>query len=162
MKHVLAGLVVSAALTGCQSAAPAGGVASASHRACASDSAKPEIAATIRALFAALAKDDDDAVRRLTTPGFYAFDLGKRFTGPELSKLVADAHRAGRTIEWNIGPVDARIDCNLAFAAWENQGAAGVAPNLAPRAWLESALLIRQGDRWIIDFLHSTPKDPRP
>ena len=163
MKHVLACLAASVALTACQSTAPnSGEVASASQRGCASNPAKQEIAATVRALFAALAKDDDAEVRRLTTRGFYAFDLGKRFTGPELSKLVADAHRAGRTIEWKIGPVDARIDCNLAFAAWENEGAAGVAPNLAPRAWLESALLVRQDGRWLIDFLHSTPKDPRP
>jgi hypothetical protein len=105
-----------------------------------------------------LAIDDDAAVRRLTTPNFYAFEIGKRFTGSELSKLIADAHRSGRTIQWNIGPVDARVDCNIAFAAWENTGAAGTAAKMEPRAWLESALLLRQGNRWIIAFLHSTPK----
>ncbi|HYJ82535.1 MAG TPA: DUF4440 domain-containing protein [Allosphingosinicella sp.] len=133
----------------------------AAKRSCSSDSAKQEVAGTIRSFFAALAADDEEAVRRLTTPGFYAFDVGKRYSGPELSKAVADAHRSGRTIEWNIGPVDARVDCAYAFAAWENVGAAGTAPNLQPRTWLESALLVRRDGRWLIDFLHSTPKDPR-
>lgn len=49
-----------------------------------------------------------------SAPGFYAFDICKRFTGPELSKLVADAHRSGRTIQWSIGPLDARVDCDTA------------------------------------------------
>jgi hypothetical protein len=115
----------------------------------------------VRAFFAALAADDEAAVRRLTTPGFYAFEVGRRFTGPELSKVIADAHKSGRILQWNIGPVDARVDCNLAFAAWENSGAAGATGKMEPREWLESALLLRQGDRWAIDFLHSTPKDAR-
>jgi hypothetical protein len=105
-------------------------------------------------------RDRDGGRKRLTTPTFYAFDIGKRFTGPELSKLIADSHKAGRTIEWSIGPVDARAGCATAFAAWENTGAAGTAEKMEPRAWLESAYLVRQGDRWAIDFLHSTPKDP--
>jgi hypothetical protein len=119
------------------------------------------VSETIRSFFAALAIDDHAAVKRLTTLNFYAFEIGKRYTGPELSKLIADAHKSGRTIQWNIGPVDARVDCNIAFAAWENTGAAGTAAKMQPRAWLESALLLRQDDRWVIDFLHSTPKDLR-
>jgi hypothetical protein len=78
-----------------------------------------------------------------------------------LSKAIADAHRAGRTIEWNIGAVDTRIDCNLAFAAWENRGASGTPPNLEPRSWLESASLVRRNGRWLIHFLHSMRKDPQ-
>jgi len=115
----------------------------------------------LRAFFAALAADDQAAVQRLTTSGFYAYDVGKRYSGPELSKVIADAHKSGRIIQWNVGRVDARIDCNLAFAAWENTGATGTVGQLQTRVWLESALLVRQQDRWLIDFLHSTPKDPR-
>lgn len=163
MKHILACLAAPAFLVACQSAAPAGPPAArASHRTCSSDSAAQDVSGTIRSFFAALARDDDAAVSRLTTPDFYAYDVGKRYTGPELSRLIADLHRSGRVLEWNIGPVDARIDCNLAFAAWENVGASGTANEMKPRTWLESALLVREGDRWLIAFLHSTPKDPRP
>jgi hypothetical protein len=145
----------------CQAVGPVAPLA-ASRPSCASPAATQEAAATIRAFFAALAVDDEASVRRLTTPNFYAFEVGKRFTGPELSKLIAETHRAGRILQWNVGPVDARVDCNMAFAAWENTGAAGTAGKMQPRNWLESALLLRQGDRWVIDVLHSTPKDPRP
>jgi hypothetical protein len=133
----------------------------ASSESCSSPAATEAVSETIRAFFAGLAVDDDAAVRRVTTPNFYAFEIGKRYTGPELSKLIADAHKTGRIMQWNVGLVDVRADCNLAFAAWENTGAAGTAAKLEPRAWLESAVLLRQGDGWVIGFLHSTPKDRR-
>lgn len=149
-------------LSACQSIARApAAISSAPPRLCSSGAAVSEVSQTIRSFFAALAVDDHAAVKTLTTPNFYAFEIGKRFTGPELSKLIADAHQSGRVMQWNIGAVEARVDCQLAFAVWENTGAAGTASRLEPRAWLESALLVRQGDRWVIDFLHSTPKDPR-
>ena len=162
MKHVLACLAATVLLVSCQSTGPtARPAAFASSRSCSSPASEAQVSETIRSFFAALAIDDDAWVRRLTTPDFYAFEIGKRLTGPELSKIIADAHKSGRTIQWNIGPVDAHVDCNIAFAAWENRGAAGTAAKMEPRAWLESALLLRQGDRWVIQFLHSTPKDPR-
>src|SRR5690349_14489791 len=127
MKHLFAGLAA-LALVSCQTAAPEG---HASQRAC--PGANPEtVAATIRDFYAALARDDAAALRGLTTEGFYAYEIGKRYSGAELFKLIADAHASGRIMEWNIGAVDARIDCNLAFAAWENVGAAGSAAKLEP------------------------------
>lgn len=161
MSRFLLCIALPVLLASCQSAAPARDRL-ARPSSCASVADVEDVSKTIRAFFAALARDDDAEVRRLTTPAFYAFDIGKRFTGPELSKVIAEAHRSGRTIQWNIGPVDARVDCATAFAAWENVGAAGIAPKLEPRAWLESALLVRQDGGWRIAFLHSTPKDPRP
>jgi ketosteroid isomerase-like protein len=145
-------------LASCQTATPVMTITP--QRSCSSAASVEAVSAAIRAFFAALASDDEAALRRVTTPTFYAFDVGERFTGPELSKLIGDAHKAGRILQWNVGPVDARVDCNTAFAAWENKGAAGTAGNLKPRAWLESALLVRSGDGWLIDFLHSTPKNP--
>jgi hypothetical protein len=150
------------ALTSCRSMSSNGGPGGAYALAssCSTEAGAEEVSGTIRAFFAALARDDDSAIARLTTPGFYAFDIGKRFTGAELSASVADAHKAGRTIEWNIGTVTTVMDCDLASASWENVGASGTAPNLQPRAWLESATLLRRDGRWLIHFLHSTPKNP--
>ena len=158
MKRLSLRCAALAFLVSCQSAAASAAPAA---KACSSPAVRAEVSATIRAFFAALAVDDDAKLRRLTTPDFYAFEVGKRFTGPELFKLIAETHKSGRTIQWNIGEVDARTDCRLAFAAWENVGAAGPAGKLEPRSWLESAMLVRQGGRWAIAFLHSTPKDPR-
>ncbi|TFI56713.1 nuclear transport factor 2 family protein [Sphingomonas parva] len=160
MKHVLAG-VAALSLISCQSTGPHDGSLGSAPRSCSSEADLESVAATVRAFYDALARDDGAAVRGLTTETFYAFEIGKRYSGPELSKLIADAHASGRIMQWNIGTVDARIDCSVAFAAWENVGAAGTAARLEPRAWLESALLVRREGRWRIDMLHSTPKDPR-
>jgi hypothetical protein len=53
------------------------------------------------------------------------------------------------------------VDCSVASATWENIGSAGTAGKLQPRAWLESAVMRRHDDRWLLAFLHSTPRDPR-
>ena len=142
-------------------AGAAASAAPARAKACPKPTSAQELGNVVRAFFAALAVDDHAAVQRLTTANFYAYDVGKRYSGAELSKAIAKAHESGRIIQWGIGEVDARIDCNLAFAAWENTGAAGPKGQLQARVWLESALLVRHEDRWLIDFLHSTPKDPR-
>ena len=159
MKYALY-LAASAMLLAPHLGAPAN-AASGHGKACSKPTSAQDVGGVVRAFFAALAADDDAAVQRLTTPNFYAYDVGKRYSRAELSRTIADAHKSGRIIQWNIGKVDARIDCNLAFAAWENTGAAGPEGQLQARVWLESALLVRHDDRWLIEFLHSTPKDPR-
>ena len=161
MRSVLLPLSAAMLLISCQTVDTPGPVAAPAGRACDSSAERESVARTIHAFFAALAKDDDAAVRRLTTPSFYAFEVGKRYSGPELVALLAAAHKTGRVINWNIGPISARVDCSIASAAWENIGSAGTAGKLEPRSWLESAVLVRQGDQWLLDFLHSTPKDPR-
>ena len=114
------------------------------------------VEAAVRGLFEALRTDDDAAFRRLTTRSFYAYDVGKRFDGTELADLVRDAHARGVQLNWNIGAVDTHLGCGTAWAAWENVGSAGVPPRLQPVRWLESAVLVRKGGAWKIDFFHST------
>lgn len=161
MRSVLLPCSAAMLLMSCQSLDRPGAVGGPAGRPCDTSAARDGVTRTIHAFFAALAKDDDAAVRRLTTPSFYAFEVGKRYSGPELVALLANAHKAGRVMNWNIGPISARVDCTIASAAWENNGSAGTAQKLEPRSWLESAVLVRQGDQWLLDFLHSTPKDPR-
>ena len=78
------------------------------------------------------------------------------------SDIIAKDHADGQIINWNLGPMTMHVDCTVATAAWENNGSSGRQGKLKPRAWLESAVLRLQGDRWVMTFLHSTPKDPRP
>ena len=116
----------------------------------------------IRSFFDALAKDDQAAFQRIVTTDFTAFELGKKMTANELFQLVADSHRSGRVINWSIGPVAARRHCDMAWAAWDNIGSAGVPPNIAPRRWMESAMLRRSPTGWRLEFLHSTVISPPP
>lgn len=114
---------------------------------------------TIRAAYAALAVDDAAAFARLTAADFYAYE-GKRMTGPDLSAAIARTHAAGRILAWNLGPMDIRADCQTGWAAWENHGQVGDATAMRPMTWFESATLRRDGDRWVMTFLHATRVDP--
>lgn len=159
MKHPLLPIVAAAALVACQSADYQRNPRArpdVTEKCAPSATAIADINHTVRSLFVALANDDDDAVARLTSSSFYAFE-GKRMSAPELSATIRAAHQAGRIYQWNVGPLDAYVDCNMAWAAWENIGASGIAPTLEPRRWLESAVLVRKNDRWVMEFMHSTP-----
>ena len=127
MRSVLLPLSAAMLLMSCQTVDKPVAVGGPAARPCDSSAERDGVARTIHAFFAALAKDDHAALRRLTTPSFYAFEVGKRYSGPELAALLAEAHKAGRVINWNIGPISARVDCTIASAAWENIGSAGTA-----------------------------------
>ena len=115
------------------------------------------VESAVRGFFAALGAEDAAALRRVTAPEFYAFDVGKRFgNAAELAEVVRQGHAQGRVIEWNIGPVDAHVGCDQAWAAWENNGRAGPPSNVTAVRWLESAVLRREGGHWVLVFLHST------
>ena len=123
------------------------------------------IEAAVRGLFDALAKDDRAAYRRATTADFWTFDAGERMSATQLFDLVEGAHRKGRVINWSIGPVGIGGGCDMAWAAWENDGAAGTAGAMKPRRWLESAVLRRSqsgcGSNSSIRPRSSRPPPPR-
>jgi len=140
-------LVATFALTGCVHARQAD---------CPSrDDARAEIERAIHDFFDALRKEDQGAFQRLVTGSFYAFDVGKRFDGPELFDVIKDAHAQGVQINWSLGAIDTKLQCDVAWSAWENVGSAGIPPDLEPVRWLESAVLIRENGDWKIDFFHS-------
>jgi hypothetical protein len=118
------------------------------------------VGGSVRAFFNALEKDDRAAYQRAVTADFWTFDAGRRMNATELFDLVEGAHKAGRVINWSIGPIAVRGDCDLAWAAWENDGSAGVPPKMAPRRWLESAVLRRAKGGWRVEFLHSSSVPP--
>lgn len=119
------------------------------------------VEATVHSLFDDMAVDNGPAAAKLFAPGFYAFDGGKRFQGDELLQLVLKLHKSGVVIRWNLGPIDVHVSGDLAWAAWENHGSAGVPPAEKPVAWQESAVLKRENGAWRFVFLHSNRVDPQ-
>ena len=111
---------------------------------------------TVHAFYHALGKDDRGAFDATVTRDFLAVDVNKKFTAPELFEAVAASHKAGRTINWGVGPMTIRVDCQMASARWDNVGSAGIPPAIAPRSWWESAVLRRSAKGWRIEFFHST------
>jgi ketosteroid isomerase-like protein len=138
-----------------------GATAGAQARACASDpAAEADAAQAVQAFFDALAGDDAAAVARTTTDGFFAYELGRRMSGPELVELIASARRQGRRVEWKLQDMQVRTSCDWASAIWVNRGAAGTAAEMRPVAWLESAVLERVQGRWRVAFLNSQRAQP--
>ena len=121
-----------------------------------------QVERAVRAMFDALKVDDQPAFRRAVTTDFMAFEIGRRMSADDLFGVILDSHRSGRVINWSIGPMIVRGDCNSAWAAWDNNGSAGVPPAILPRHWMESAMLRRSPTGWRVEFLHSTVIAPPP
>jgi ketosteroid isomerase-like protein len=150
----LSPLLLGAALVGAACASQPKAVAPPVSECAPNDSAAP--VQVIRDMYTALQVDDASAVRRLFTPDFYVFDVGKRFTGPELFALIKRLHADGETFVWEVLPPETHLSCNVAWLTWENRGSItsdGVATAVS---WLESAVLHWSGDAWRMAFFHST------
>ena len=126
------------------------------HRCRSSNQDAARVQRAIQSFYDALAKDDRAAFERSVTRDFQAFEHGERFTADTLFKAIENSHRSGRVINWRLSAVTVRVDCDTALATWDNRGSAGVPPKVAPRNWLESALMRRSPSGWRMDFLHST------
>ena len=122
---------------------------------CAPPGAAKDVGAAVRGWFGAFAREDYAAGYALQTPGFYAYDNGKRFDGTALGELLRGAKASGTRVEWNLHDLDVHVACDQAWAAWVNTGASGKAGAMTPVTWLESAVLSYRDGRWRMDFLHS-------
>ena len=114
----------------------------------------------VRQMFIALANDDIAQFRAVTAPDFYAFDVGKRFTGDELMQLVKEAHAAGTIFVWEVTEPQAHVDRQMAWMTWVNRGSIENAAGKKTLTWLESAVLHKSDGAWRIHFLHSTRATP--
>jgi hypothetical protein len=115
------------------------------------------VAGTMRDMYAAISVDDGARLNAtIFAPGFYAYDGGKRFSGPELVALIAGAHKAGKAYVWMVQEPDVHVACDRAWIAYVNRGSVTDASGVLPVTWLESAVLKFDGTRWRIEFFHST------
>lgn len=122
--------------------------------------ARAEIERTIQAFFDGLRLGDKEPLKQTITETFYAFDVGARFPGTKLGESIRAALDRGVVINWNLGPMDIEVRCDVAWSQWENSGSAGTPPDVAPVRWLESAVLVYEEGRWKIDFFHSQRARP--
>ena len=114
-----------------------------------------DVEQTIRDFFDALRGEGSVPFATLTTPSMYSFDVGERFEGDGLAKVIIQALADGVEINWNLGEMDTKVRGEVAWSAWQNTGSAGTPPNVKPMRWMESAVLVHQDGRWKIYFFHS-------
>ncbi len=115
-----------------------------------------QVVDAMRTMYVAATKDDLALFHAVAAPDFYAFELGKRFTGDELMALLKSRHDAGVVYVWSVTEPEVHIDGNTAWITYVNRGSITDGSGPKDMAWLESAVLRRETDAWRIQFLHST------
>jgi len=120
------------------------------------DRDQEKVIEAVRSMYAALTADDLDKFRAVTAPNFYAFDLGKRFTGDALMDLIKTAHAAGKVYVWTVNEPEVHISGDIAWITYINHGSVKDASGTKDVTWLESAVLQKEKGTWRIHFFHST------
>ena len=115
-----------------------------------------QVTEAVRSMFAALTADDLAKFRAVTTPDFYAFDVGKRFTGDVLMDLIKAAHAEGKVYVWTVNEPEVHISGDIAWITYVNHGSIKDASGTKNVTWLESAVLQKGKGIWRIHFFHST------
>jgi quercetin dioxygenase-like cupin family protein len=115
-----------------------------------------QVVDAMRTMYVAATNDDLALFHSVAAPGFYAYDLGKRFTGDELMALIRSRHEAGVVYLWRVTEPEVHIDGNTAWITYVNRGSITDAAGARDVTWLESAVLRKENGVWRIQFLHST------
>jgi ketosteroid isomerase-like protein len=110
----------------------------------------------MRTMYVAATNDDLALFHSVAAPGFYAYDLGKRFKGDELMALIRSRHEAGVVYVWRVTEPEVHIDGDTAWITYVNRGSITDASGAKEVTWLESAVLQKEKDGWRIQFFHST------
>jgi ketosteroid isomerase-like protein len=128
--------------------------------ACANASPTPAdeqaVAQVLRQMYVALTQEDLAGLHAVTTADFYVFDVGRQMTGDELMALIKRLHAAGKTLVWTVTEPTVRIAGGVAWITYLNRGHVQDAAGKNDVSWLESAVLLKEGGAWRIQFFHST------
>jgi ketosteroid isomerase-like protein len=120
------------------------------------DSDEARVIEVMRTFYVAATNDDLAKFHTVVTRDFYSFDGGKRFTGDELMELIKQAHAAGKVYVWTVTKPEVRIQGDVAWITYVNEGSVKDASGTKNVTWLESAFLRKEAQNWRIEFFHST------
>jgi hypothetical protein len=118
--------------------------------------AKADVLGVINNLFAAFRTDSQDVIQQITTPDFYAYDGGMRFSAQAMFEFIKNGHASGKRWEWSVTEPDVHVACNVAWIAYVNRGFVEDSSGRQDMTWIESAILEYSAARWRIRFIHST------
>ncbi len=120
------------------------------------EKAESEIVGIVKQMYVAARADDLPGLIAVTTPDFYAYDGGKRFTAQSLMGLIARLHAAGKHYEWNVTDPEVHIVCDMAWVTYVNRGSIEDTTSHQDVTWLESVVLEYADKQWRMRFFHST------
>lgn len=111
---------------------------------------------TVQDLFAAMSARDGGAMRATSTPDFELLEVGEVWDMDKLVSLVVAGSK-----EWKRRNYFAVISTHAAgdhawVSYWNRADFEGPEGATSNRRWLESAVLVKKEDKWLIEMLHST------
>ena len=113
----------------------------------------------VKELFAAMSKHDGKAMRETATEDFQLLEHGEDWT---MQRLIDAVQPEGKPyVRKNFfSQIRARQVGKLAWVSYWNKAEILRDSKLRTVVWLESAVMVREGDRWKIQLLHSTRLEP--
>lgn len=113
----------------------------------------------VKELFAAMSKHDGEAMRKTSTEDFQLLEHGEDWS---MQKLIEAVQPKGKPYERRnfFKQIRARQSGKVAWVSYWNK--AEIRRGGADRTlvWLESAVMVKEGDRWKVQLLHSTRLEP--
>jgi hypothetical protein len=113
----------------------------------------------VKELFAAMSKHDGKAMQETSTQDFQLLEHGEDWTMQELVDAVQPKGGPYERKNFFV-QIRARQKGNVAWVSYWNKAEIHSASGLRTVVWLESAVMVREDDRWIIQLLHSTRLEP--
>lgn len=109
----------------------------------------------VKELFAAMSKHDGKAMQETSTEDFQLLEHGEDWT---MQKLVDAVQPKGNPYERKnfFRQIRARQQGNMAWVSYWNKAEIRGESGLRTVVWLESAVMVREDDRWKVQLLHST------
>ena len=113
----------------------------------------------VKELFAAMSKQDGKAMQETATEDFQLLEHGEDWT---MQRLIEAVQPKGKPYERKnfFSQVRARQTGDVAWVSYWNKAEIRSESGLRTIVWLESAIMVKEVDRWKIQLLHSTRLAP--
>ncbi|MDX1925824.1 MAG: nuclear transport factor 2 family protein [Pirellulaceae bacterium] len=112
----------------------------------------------VKELFAAMSKHDGQAMQGNATEDFQLLEHGEVWT---MQKLVDAVQPKGEPFERKnfFKQIRARQEGNMVWLSYWNKAEIRSSRGLRTVVWLESAVIVKEDDRWKVQLMHSTRLD---
>ncbi|MFK7738517.1 MAG: nuclear transport factor 2 family protein, partial [Pirellulaceae bacterium] len=109
----------------------------------------------VKELFAAMSEHDGRAMQETSTDDFQLLEHGEDWT---MQKLIDAVQPKGEPYERKnfFNQIRARQKGDMAWVSYWNKAEIRRESGLRTVVWLESAVVVREDDRWKVQLLHST------
>ncbi|XZE52192.1 nuclear transport factor 2 family protein [Planctomycetaceae bacterium SH139] len=113
----------------------------------------------VKELFAAMSKHDGKAMQKTATEDFQLLEHGEDWT---MQQLVDAVQPKGEPyVRKNFfSQIRARQQGPVAWVSYWNKAEISRDSGQRTVVWLESAVMVKEGERWKVQLLHSTRLDP--